>query len=217
MTDNATVSTHRQPETNKQRVLLIGASGLIGGSLRDLLETGARALRYEVIGLSRSSDPKLDLEDRDSIIRCFAALGPFDHVVVTAGEARFAGFEALDHAAFDLGLRSKLMGQVNLTLAAVPHLPEGGSVTLTSGALAQSPFPGSAPVALVNGALESFVRAIALDIPDTRRVNVVSPGWIEDTLTALGMDPSGGVSAHEVARRYVHAIEGDMRGQVLAL
>ena len=38
------------------------------------------------------------------------------------------------------------------------------------------------------------------------RVNVVSPPWVSETLKAMGMDPSGGMPAAEVARAYVEAV-----------
>ena len=47
------------------------------------------------------------------------------------------------------------------------------------------------------------------------RVNVVSPPWISETLTALNMDPSLGITAAACAKAYVAAIEGKYQGQTL--
>jgi NAD(P)-dependent dehydrogenase (short-subunit alcohol dehydrogenase family) len=208
MTKSATSSS-----ADSQRVVLIGAGGLIGRAILARLE--AEPGRYEVIGVGRRTTPSLDLEDVRSIARCFDALAPFDHVIVAAGEARFAELGQLDASSFTLGIDSKLMGQVHVTLAALPRLRAGGSVTLTSGALSHTPTRGSTPAALVNGALDSFVRAVALELDDGRRVNVVSPGWVTDTLVAFGMDPAGGVSAPEVAELYLQALESEAHGQVI--
>ncbi len=163
----------------------------------------------------RVEPPQLDLEAHEAFDHALGQLGPLDHVIVAAGEATFAPYEGLDPESFALGIRSKLLGQVHLALAASRHLPRHGSITLTSGALARHPVAGSAPVAMVNGALESFVRAIALDLPEGPRINVVSPGWITETMRALGMDPAGGVPAREVAQLYLRAIDGSMHGAVL--
>ena len=48
-----------------------------------------------------------------------------------------------------------------------------------------------------------------------RRLNVVSPGWVRETLAALGGD--GGVPASEVAEVYLDAVEGTMTGRTLTV
>jgi NAD(P)-dependent dehydrogenase (short-subunit alcohol dehydrogenase family) len=193
-----------------QKIAVIGHTGLIGTRVASLLT----AHGHHVVGVTHETDPALDLLDAASIESFFGRV-PVDHVVVTAGDARFGGFDALDAEAFEVGLRSKLMGQVTVAMTALESLPPGGSVTLTSGALAHTPIPGSAAVALVNGALDSFVRAIALDTPPDRRINVVSPGWIRETMIRMGLDPAGGASAADVARLYLRAIESDAHGEVI--
>ncbi|PKN57535.1 MAG: short chain dehydrogenase [Deltaproteobacteria bacterium HGW-Deltaproteobacteria-14] len=199
----------------KSKVVVIGSTGLIGAQVVRWLTAGARAERYQVLGVTHQTSPGLDLEAPASIAAFFDAHRGVDHVIVAAGAARFGGFDALDAGAFEVGLRSKLMGQVNVAMAALRTLPRGGSVTLTSGELSRAPIPGSAAVALVNGALDSFVRAIALDAPAERRVNVVSPGWISETRARMGLDPGHGVPARDVARLYLTALEGDLHGQVV--
>jgi NAD(P)-dependent dehydrogenase (short-subunit alcohol dehydrogenase family) len=59
------------------------------------------------------------------------------------------------------------------------------------------------------------VRAAALEMPRGIRVNVVSPGWVTDTLKALGMDPSAGTPPEAVAKAYVECIEGTMTGATI--
>ena len=54
-----------------------------------------------------------------------------------------------------------------------------------------------------------------LEAPRRIRVNVVSPGWVTETMKALGMDTAGGLPAATVAETYVQAVEGSMTGQVL--
>jgi len=75
-------------------------------------------------------------------------------------------FADLTDADYELGLRSKLMGQVTLARIAKDHLHDGGSITLTTGMLAMHPMPGSASVSMVNAGLEGFVRAAALEAAD---------------------------------------------------
>jgi hypothetical protein len=47
------------------------------------------------------------------------------------------------------------------------------------------------------------------------RVNVVSPGWITETLRAMGMDESIGLSAAQAALAYVRQVESGASGSVL--
>jgi NAD(P)-dependent dehydrogenase (short-subunit alcohol dehydrogenase family) len=107
------------------------------------------------------------------------------------------------------------MGQVNLVRAALAHARDGGVIVATSGILSRSPMPGSAAISLVNAGVEGFVRAVALEAPRGIRVNVVSPPWVSETLTKLGMDPKGGLPAPVVAQAYVKAVEGSMTGEVI--
>jgi NAD(P)-dependent dehydrogenase (short-subunit alcohol dehydrogenase family) len=69
---------------------------------------------------------------------------------------------------------------------------------------------------VVNAGLEAFVRAAAAEMPRRLRVNVVSPGWVRESLVNLGMSNAGGTPASEVARAYVEAVEGNMQGQTIA-
>jgi NADP-dependent 3-hydroxy acid dehydrogenase YdfG len=73
-----------------------------------------------------------------------------DAVVSCAGNAAFKPFADLTDADYELGLRSKLMGQVSLARAAKDHLRDGGSITPTTGVPATRPMPGSALFSLVN-------------------------------------------------------------------
>lgn len=215
-TRNQTSSAHGPIPTEGEvrRIVVVGATGLIGSAIVGHLSATPNT---QVLGVTHQSSPALDLEDPVSIQTFFSRVGRIDHVVVAAGDARFGGFSELDEAAFRVGLFSKLMGQVNIAMEALRMLPIGGSVTLTSGALSHSPIPGSSAVALVNGALDSFVRAIALDAPEGRRINVVSPGWIRETRVKLGLPPDPGVSASDVARLYLESIDSDAHGRVLSV
>jgi NAD(P)-dependent dehydrogenase (short-subunit alcohol dehydrogenase family) len=199
-----------------QTIVVIGSTGLIGSAVVGLLSDADRARRYRVLGATPRTAPPLDLEDSASVRRYFERIAPVHHVVVTAGDARFGHLLELTAEDFAVGLRSKLMGQVNVVREAAKYIIEPGSITLTSGALAHSPIPGSSAVALVNGALDSFVRAAGLDLPAALRVNVVSPGWLAETRRKLGLDPAGSVTARDVAVLYLQALEGDARGRVFA-
>jgi len=188
------------------KVLIVGATGTIGSAV-----AGALAERHEVIRASRQGDPRVDLADRASIGGLFAAVDGVDAVVCCAASAPLT---PLADDAFLPSLEGKLLGQVELTRRAVEHLRDGGSVTLTSGKIPEAT-PGSAGGALVNAGIEAFVTAVAVEVPWGIRVNAVSPGWVRETLVELGMEGADGTPVIDVARAYVEAVEGAMRGQTL--
>jgi NAD(P)-dependent dehydrogenase (short-subunit alcohol dehydrogenase family) len=80
------------------------------------------------------------------------------------------------------------------------HVRDNGSITLTGGVLAHEPMPGAAAISMVNAGLEGFVLGASVEMPRGLRVNLVSPPWISETLTALKMDPSQGISAEACAK-----------------
>jgi NAD(P)-dependent dehydrogenase (short-subunit alcohol dehydrogenase family) len=194
------------------RILLIGATGTIGQAV-----AAALGSRHDVIPASRhKAHEKIDISDPDSIRALFKRVGRVDAIVSAAGAAAFKPLAELSDEDFAFSINNKLMGQVNLARFGMASLAENGSVTLTSGVLAQEPIPGSAAISLVNAGLEGFARAAALEAPRGIRVNVVSPPWVAETVHAMGWPPVPGMlPAATVARSYVESVEGRMTGQVL--
>jgi NAD(P)-dependent dehydrogenase (short-subunit alcohol dehydrogenase family) len=193
------------------RVLVIGGSGTIGRAV-------VQALRgeHEVLSAARNEgDVRVDITSPDSIREMYRQVGRVDAVVSAAGGGAWKPLDQLTDQDFEHSLHYKLMGQVNVVRFGFEHVADGGSITVTSGVLAQAPMQGSGAISLVNAGLEGFVRAAALEAPRGVRVNVVSPPWVTETLQAMGMDVSGGMPASEVARAYVDAVRGTHNGQVL--
>jgi NAD(P)-dependent dehydrogenase (short-subunit alcohol dehydrogenase family) len=194
------------------KIVVIGATGTIGGAVVKLLRQ-----RHQVIAVSRSSgDYRADITDKASIETALRAIGKVDAIVSAAGSAVFKPLTALTDSDFDKSLQDKLMGQVNVVRAGAQYIQSGGSITLTSGILAQEPMPGSAAISLVNAGLEGFGRAAALELQSAKvRVNVVSPPWVRETLVALNMNPSSGLPADEVAKAYAQSVEGSATGEII--
>jgi NAD(P)-dependent dehydrogenase (short-subunit alcohol dehydrogenase family) len=71
---------------------------------------------------------------------------------------------------------------VSLTRQALAHLNDRGSITLTSGKIPA--LSGGTAGALANRGLQAFVRAAALEMPRSIRINVVCPG-------ERNVDPNG--------------------------
>jgi NAD(P)-dependent dehydrogenase (short-subunit alcohol dehydrogenase family) len=195
------------------RILIVGATGTIGRPLVAALQG-----RHELVLASKQkAHEKVDIADPASIRALYKRVGKLDAVVSASGEAKFAPLARLTDEDFAFSMRSKLMGQVNLIRYGFESVSDGGSFTVTSGLLAREPMVGGAVASLINGALDSFTRAAALEAPRNIRVNVISPPWVTETLIALEMDPTNGMPAAEVARAYVDSIEGRQTGAVISL
>ncbi len=194
------------------KIMVIGATGTIGKEIVKLLSA-----KHEIIKVGNTSgDFKVDLSERDSIVRLFQGAGEVDAVVSAAGQAKFGSLDELSDEDFHLSLHNKLMGQINLVRIGRQHIRDNGSFTLTSGVLAQHPMPGSAAISTVNAGLEGFVRAAALELERGVRVNVVSPGWVKETMEAMGMDSSEGTPAAQVALSYEQSVVGQQTGEVIS-
>jgi len=193
------------------RIIVIGATGTIGRSVAKLLMAEHKVVK---VG-SNSGDFRADITNKDSLEQLFKEIGPFDALVCAAGVARFAPLDELSDQDFQLGITSKLMGQVNLVRVGVSHINDNGSFTLTSGVLSQQPMPGSSSISMVNAGIEGFVRAAALELPRGIRINAVSPPWVKETLEALGMDTSIGMPAERVAQAYRSSVSGTHSGIII--
>ena len=193
------------------RILIIGATGTIGSAVATALGG-----RHDLVFASlQKASEKVDISDPASIRALYTRIGRVDAVVSAAGRAAFKPLSALGDEDFDLSLRNKLMGQVNVFRFGLDSVTDNGSFTLTAGYLARYPVIGSPAVSLVNAALEGFGRAAALEAPRGIRVNVISPPWVTETLQKLGRPLTGGIPAATVAQSYVRSVEGSQTGQVI--
>ena len=173
-----------------KKVVVVGGSSGIGLSTAEL----ARREGADVIIASRSAaklDPiaerlnaiaiPADVTSDDSVANLFKASGPVDHVVVTAAQLRTGPFKTVPMEDVRSTMESKVWGAWRVARAA--QFRPGGSLTLVSGFLSVRPRPNSAIVGVVNGALESLARALALELAPVR-VNCVSPGIINTPIRA---------------------------------
>lgn len=193
------------------KILLIGANGTVGSAVDKELSA-----RHEIIRIGRSSgDFQVDISDSASIRALFGKTGKFDALVCAAGNVTFAPLAEMDAHSFALGLQDKLMGQVNLLLIGREFANDGASFTFTSGVLSHDPIRSGASAALVNGALDSFVRAAAIELPRGLRVNSVSPTVLVEAMDSYapyfrGYKPVAGA---DVGLAYAKSVEGLQTGQ----
>ncbi|EZH67039.1 short-chain dehydrogenase [Bacillaceae bacterium JMAK1] len=193
------------------RILLIGASGTIGSKVYERLEK-----QHEVIRAGRSgADVTVDITDEESIRAMYEQVGEVDAVINASGRAGFAPLEELTPEKNELGLMSKLKGQINLVLLGIPYVKDHGSFTLTTGVMMDDPIPQGASAAMANGAVRSFVKASAIEMPRGIRINAVSPTVLEESYEKLGSFFKGfqPVAGEKVALAYSKSAEGMQTGQ----
>ena len=180
------------------RILIIGASGAIGKII-----TAELGKKHEVIGAGRNSgDVRVDISSPESIGKMFESVGRLDALVCAAGDSETRDLAQLTAEHLNVGIKNKLLGAINLVLIGQKYLNDNGSFTLTSGKMADKPVRESSGKAFVNGAINSFASAAALDLGRGLRINVVSPAKL------------GRISAEEVAAAYAEAVEGNANGEV---
>lgn len=196
----------------RMRVLVVGASGTIGRAIVAELEP-----RHDIIRVGKSSgELHTDITDPASIKAMYEGVGSVDAVVSAAGKVKFAPFADMAVEDYAIGLNDKLMGQVNLVLIGRDYVSDGGSFTLTTGVLDDDPVVEGTSASMVNGAVNAFAAAAAIEMPRSQRINVVSPGVIEEAMDVYapwfrGFEP---VPAARAALAYAKSVEGAHTGRV---
>lgn len=196
------------------KILVVGGTGTIGKTIVQRFLVG-----NEVLVAGRTSELKVDIANTKSIKKLFKKVGKVDAIICAAGEAKWAAFEDLSEADFHIGLRSKLMGQVNLVRIGRKYLRKNGSITLTTGILADDPVYKTTSAAMVNGGIHSFVQAVALELKKGIRVNVVSSGVVEDAYAKYesyfpGHPP---IPMNKMLMGYVRSVYGRGTGEIIRI
>lgn len=152
----------------------------------------------------------------ESIEKMYQAVGQFDAVVSTVGKVHFDELTKMTHEHYLVGLHDKLMGQVNLVIAGLRYINDGGSFTLTSGILSRDPIRYGSSAAMVNAAIDGFVVGSAIEMPRGIRINSVSPTILAESMDAYGDYFHGyeTVTAARVALAYSKSVEGLQTGKV---
>ena len=197
------------------KILIIGGNGTIGKRVSTHFKK-----QHEVLIAGRhSGDVTVDITDSRSIEAMFESIGNVDAVVCTAGEAKWAAFDSMTEEDFTIGWKSKLMGQVNLVRIGKGYVNAGGSFTLTTGILADHPVDLTTSPAMVNGGIHSFVKAVALELKNGIRINVVSSGLVEDAVDKYeayfpGHNP---IPMQKVVNGYVKSVQGKATGEIIRM
>ena len=176
-----------------ERVIILGGSSGIGLAVAEqassqgadvvIVSSNSERVQEATKSIGRGVDGQtVDLSEEEAVAALFTKLGPFDHLIFTAGDSlRLHELAATDlkqaRRAFELRYWS--------ALAAVkygsPHIRKGGSIVLTTGVAGRRPHKGWAVAASVCGTIEALTRALAIELAPIR-VNAVSPGVVRTNL-----------------------------------
>ncbi|MBK6634879.1 MAG: short chain dehydrogenase [Chitinophagaceae bacterium] len=183
------------------KILIIGASGAIG----KLIEPELSEL-HEVITAGRNSgDVKIDSSLVGSIHEMFESVKNTEACVCLAGGSCGGDLLSLTEDRVNMGIKNKLLGQVNLVLIGQNHVTDNGSFTLISGKMGDQPSKNAADKALVNGGINSFVMAASLEMQRGIRINVISPSKVAD------------IPVEDLVAGYLRSIEGTATGEIIKI
>jgi NAD(P)-dependent dehydrogenase (short-subunit alcohol dehydrogenase family) len=227
-----------------KRVVIVGGSSGIGlavaeevasqGSEVVIVSSNAERVQKAIKSIGgKTQGQAVDVSDEGAVESFFKQLGPFDHLVFTAGDSLHVHELALTdlkqaRRAFELRYWSALA----TVKYGSPQIRKGGSVVLTSGIAGQRPQSGWVIAASVCGTIEALTRALAIELAPIR-VNAVSPGVVrtnlwqnmnsserEQLFESVGKRlPVGRVGeAHDIAQAYLFLMkEGFGTGQTVVV
>jgi NAD(P)-dependent dehydrogenase (short-subunit alcohol dehydrogenase family) len=195
------------------KILLVGGNGTIGKRVAEGL-----AQKHELIIAGRNTgDVKVDIASSSSIAEMLKKTGKVDSIICTAGTGYYGSFYGMTAEDIMPGINGKLLGQINLVLLGKDFLNPEGSITLTTGIAAVHPAKNGAAVAMINGAINSFVLAASQELKEDKRINAVSPGLVEDSKERYGAFFPGYnlVPMDKLVNAYILSVEGAVNGKIL--
>ncbi len=197
-----------------KKVLVIGATGTIGKAIVAELERDCDVIK---VGGS-SGDYTVDIASSDSIVELYNKFNDVDAVVCAAARGVvFAPLVEMTKEVYLQSMQSKQLGQIDLVVQGLKLLGKDVSFTLTTGLLNFDPIATGTASSMVDGAIEGFARAAAIDMPAQQRINIVSPALLLESVEKYrdffpGYPP---VPAATVALAFRKSIMGHQTGQII--
>lgn len=176
-----------------KRVVLLGASSGIGfETARMVADEGAQVVIVssnlsKIQNALKSLPPDaegfaVDLSVEQNIKDFFSHIGRFDHLVFSAGEnLSLNKIESTDITEAQELFTIRFWAVVASIKYGASLINPGGSISLTSGTASTRPGSGWGIASSICGAMEGFVRAMAVELSPIR-VNCVMPGVIKTPL-----------------------------------
>jgi NAD(P)-dependent dehydrogenase (short-subunit alcohol dehydrogenase family) len=170
-----------------------GAQVVITGRNAGGIAAAQKELGSGAVAIASDTSELKDIAGLIETIR--QKFGRIDTLFANAGIARFQPFGEITESFFDEHFNINVKGLFFTVQAALPLIPSGGSVLLTSSVAGKKGFPASTVYSATKAAVRSFGRTLATELaPRGIRVNTLSPGPIETPLfdkMGLPADASG--------------------------
>lgn len=195
-------------------IIAIGATGIVGRAAL----TGLTSHKVITATLSgKGADYQVDITSRASLKKLFEAVGEFDAVINTSGHCEFAPFETMTDEQWETSIQNKFIGQVRLVNVGIQYIRDGGSFTLISGINNYKPVPHSIASSTTSGAVDTFVKCVAFELPRGIRINGVNPTMLASCYEQYhemlpGFEP---VADKLVGKAFQRSVDGFITGQVL--
>ncbi|MET0637712.1 MAG: SDR family oxidoreductase [Chitinophagaceae bacterium] len=185
--------SNERPTLKGKRVILLGGSSGIGlATARTAASEGANVVIVSgnqaridkaLAGLPAGSEGySVDLSKEENIKNFFGKTGRFDHLVYSAGEnLNLKPIHATELSQARDFFTLRFWGAFAAVKYGSPLINTGGSINLTSGTASARPGVGWSAASALCGAMEGFVRAMAVELAPIR-VNCVVPGLIRTPL-----------------------------------
>ena len=195
-------------------VIVIGAQGKMGQAALTGLQ------KHKVITASRSGegcDFQVDITSEASIRALFTQVGHFDAVVNTVGLCEYANFFDMTEQQWTTTVMSKMMGQINLVRIGQEYIADKGSFSLITGILNVKPIPMAIADATASGAIDTFVKCVAYEMPRGIRINAINPTVLEEAWDVYGEMMPGfqPVPGALVGKAFERSVDGFISGEVL--
>ncbi len=150
----------------------------------------------------------LDAVDAGAVAELFADLESVDHVASFVGEQPHAPVGETDYQLYQRAVDARIWAARNVCAAAAPRMPAGGSFTFCSGVSAWRPRANRSIGAAATAGIESFARAMAVELAPIR-VNTVCPGAFDTPV----LDRAFGAAKEEALRPFLSQLPLRRLGQ----
>jgi NAD(P)-dependent dehydrogenase (short-subunit alcohol dehydrogenase family) len=160
-----------------------GAEVIVTGRNADAIAAAQKELGPGALTVVSDTSKLADIKSLIGQIK--EKFGRIDIVFANAGIAKFQPFGEIGESFFDQHFDINVKGLYFTIQAALPLIPQGGTILLTASVVSKKGFPGSSVYAATKAAVRSFGRTLATELaPRGIRVNTLSPGPITTPLFA---------------------------------
>lgn len=185
------MNAEKPVETLDARVLIVGGTGSIGRALAeryaslgsDVVLTSRSAERAQATASEIGENVRgiaLDIAEPERIEEMLADVGEIDRLLIVAIERDYNTVRNYDIAKAKRAVTVKLVGYTEVVHTLLDRFSDEASVVIFGGLAGQRPYPGSTTVTMVNGAVSTMIRTMAVELAPIR-FNAIHPGVIGDT------------------------------------